>query len=460
MDNKQFENSQRWAIVGGGLLGMTLAHRLAQHGEDVTLYEGAPSLGGLASTWQLQNGQDSPITWDRHYHVTLLSDVYLRGLLAEMDLDSQINWVETKTEFYTETGFYPMSSTSEFLRFPPLRMVDKFRLGATIFYASKLKNWKRLEQMPVDQWLRKLSGKRTFERIWLPLLRAKLGDNYRRTSAAFIWATIARMYAARRTGQKREMFGYVPGGYATILEQLGKILIDEGVDVRLESRVQRVHSLDGQTVVTCGGQSETFDNVVFTVPCPVISQLCEELTPNEHERLKSVEYQGIVCASLLLKKPVSQAYVTNITAPDIPFTAVIDMSALVDRQEFDGGGLVYLPKYVTAHDTAFEKSDEVLQEEFVTALEKMYPHFHRSQILDFRVSRVRHVMPLSTLGYTQRAPNMRTSQPGVYIVNSAQILNGTLNANETIRLGERAVFKLLSSQTTRRTKPAAATLAG
>ena len=62
------------------------------------------------------------------------------------------------------------------------------------------------------------------EKIWLPLLRAKLGENYRETSAAFIWATIARMYAARRTGMKRELFGYVPGGYARIIERFAKAL--------------------------------------------------------------------------------------------------------------------------------------------------------------------------------------------------------------------------------------------
>ena len=37
--------------------------------------------------------------------------------------------------------------------------------------------------------------------------------------AAFIWATIARMYAARRSGLKEERFGYVPGGYARVLEK-------------------------------------------------------------------------------------------------------------------------------------------------------------------------------------------------------------------------------------------------
>jgi len=43
-----------------------------------------------------------------------------------------------------------------------------------------------------------------------PASPRQLGANYTKASAAFIWATIARMYAARRSGLKKEMFGYVP----------------------------------------------------------------------------------------------------------------------------------------------------------------------------------------------------------------------------------------------------------
>ena len=64
------------AIVGGGLLGLTLALRLAQRGYRVTLLEAADHVGGLADAWQLGD-----VTWDRHYHVTLLSDSHLRGIL-------------------------------------------------------------------------------------------------------------------------------------------------------------------------------------------------------------------------------------------------------------------------------------------------------------------------------------------------------------------------------------------
>lgn len=436
----QSPKRQRWAIVGGGLLGMTLAHKLAQEGKEVTLFEGAPHLGGLASAWQLGD-----VVWDRHYHVTLLSDTTLRALLAELDLEKEMQWVETRTGFYTDGRLYSMSNTLEFLKFPPLRLPDKLRLGATIFYASRVKDWRRLETILVADWLRRLSGRRTCEKIWLPLLRSKLGENYKQTSAAFIWTTIARMYAARRTGLKKEMFGYVPGGYARILKRFGEHLEAQGVHLKLGCAVNNVEKSNGALTVECnGGKNEAFDQVVITVPASVAARICPTLTDEEKARLSDVQYQGIICASLLLKKPLADFYVTNITDSEIPFTAVIEMSALVDRQQFAGNSLVYLPKYVAPDDPAFALSDEEIQEQFVSAIERMYPNFDRNDLLSFRVSRVRHVFPIPTLNYSQKLPAIETSIAGVHILNSAHIINGTLNVNETVQLAEKTMAQLLA----------------
>lgn len=437
----QSTNAKSWAIVGGGLLGMTLAHRLAQQGKDVTLFEGADHLGGLASAWQLGN-----VVWDRHYHVTLLSDTRLRSLLAELDLEKEMRWVETRTGFFTDGHLYSMSNTLEFLRFPPLSLPDKLRLGATIFYASRLKNWKKLEKVLVADWLRRLSGRRTFEKIWLPLLRAKLGDNYKQTSAAFIWATIARMYAARRTGLKKEMFGYVPGGYARILQRFGEALREEGVKIKLGCGIRKVEAMGDNRVSLEleNGERESFGQVILTVPAPVAARACSGLAVEETAKLKDIQYQGIICASLLLKRPLANFYVTNITDKQIPFTAVIEMSALVDPQQFGGNALVYLPKYVAPDDPAFALSDDEIQQTFLASLERMYPTFNRSDLISFRVSRVPHVFPIPTLHYSERLPAITTSVPGVHILNSAHIINGTLNVNETVQLAENAVARLLS----------------
>jgi hypothetical protein len=56
--------------------------------------------------------------------------------------------------------------------------------------------------------------------------------------------------------------------------------------------------------------------------------------------------------------------------------------------------------------------------------------------LAFKVSRVRQVFPLPVLNYSANVPQVKTSLENVFILNSAQITNGTLNVNETVRLAE------------------------
>jgi protoporphyrinogen oxidase len=432
---------QNWAIVGGGMLGMTLAYRLAQQGQQVTLFEGAAELGGLASAWQLDD-----ITWDRHYHVTLLSDLTLRSLLRELNLEQEMEWVETKTGVYANGKLYSVSNAIEFLQFPPLRLIDKLRLGLTILYGARIKNWKKLETIPVEMWLKRWSGDHTFQKFWLPLLRAKLGENYKIASASFIWSTIARLYAARRTGLKKELFGYLPGGYARILKRFGDVLTETGVNLGLGDRATQVEqTASGQlTIQFHSGKVAAFDRAILTTAAPIAAQLCPQLSPQEKTLLKGIQYQGILCASVLLKQPLSAYYVTNITEDWVPFTGVIEMTTLVKPEDFGGRSLIYLPKYVPANDPAFERSDAELQDTFIQALERMYPDFQPSDVLSFQVSRVKYVVAVPTLNYSQHLPPMNTSIAGLHIINSAHILNGTLNVNETVQLAEQAATTLLS----------------
>ncbi len=460
------------AVIGSGFLGLTLALRLAETGAKVTVFESAPEIGGLASAWQIGD-----VVWDKHYHVTLASDSYTRKIVEEIGLGDEFEWVETKTGFYTDGKLVSMSNTLEFLRFPPLDLVSKLRLGATIFYASRVKDWKALEKVSVENWLTELSGKRTFEKMWKPLLKAKLGLAYKETSAAFIWATIQRMYAARNSGLKKEMFGYVRGGYARVLGRFGEHLKEKGVEIHLNTKISNVEKLsDGKiklhaedtkvaekkrtlakelSLATAGNfQTENFfqnsarsapaafdssiefDSVILTCPSNVAARICPQLSENEKRKLNEIKYQGIVCASVLMKKSLSDFYVTNIT-DETPFTGIIEMSALVDKKEFGGNALVYLPKYVAPDDELFERTDAEIEDVFLSALEKMYPHFSRADVAAFKISRVRNVFPIPTLDYSANLPPVETSLENVFVVNSAQITNGTLNVNETVQLAER-----------------------
>lgn len=445
------------AILGAGLLGSVLALRLQRAGHRVTLLESAPAIGGLTGA-----AASAGFIRDRYYHVVLLSDLNTRRLIDELRLTDKLHWGTTRTGFFTDGQLHSMSNALEFLRFKPLALPDKLRLAATIIHASRIKDPAPLESVRALDWLERLSGRRVVDRIWRPLLRSKLGDNARIASAAFIWAIIARMYAARRSGIKREMFGYLDGGYAGVLDALGAELRLAGV--RLE------HGFEAGEIATCDqpksdraavdrmsddpartsdarsaqvrvkardGRQVMADHVIATVSPRILLRIVPGLTETERERLASVQMQGVVCVAVLTRHPLSPYYVTNITEPGIPFTGVIEMTALADRAQFGGHSLVYLPFYLAQDDPRWKDDDATFIETVCRGLERMYPAFDRNDLVDVSVARSRDVLAISTLGYSERSmPALQSSVPGLMVLNSAQIAYGTLNVNETLGLIE------------------------
>lgn len=432
--------TKRWCVVGGGLLGLTLAHRLAGDGRSVTLLEAAPELGGLASAWELGD-----VTWDRYYHVIMLSDRYLRGLLQELDLDAGIDWKTTRTGFFTGTGLHNLNNAIDYLKLPALGLIDKVRLGLTILYIARIEDGRRLESIPLAEWLTKLSGKRVFGRLWRPLLRAKLGDAYKTASASFIWSYARRFYQARQGAQKTEMFGYVPGGYARILERLSAKLTAEGVTIKTGHPVDRIRRRDGAFEVTTPQGVLGFDRVVVTAAAPLAAKMCEGLEEDERKRLQGVVYNGVICASALLRRPLGGYYLTYITDGTLPFTTVIEMSSLVNAErDLHGQTLVYLPRYATQDDPFWQMSDGEIEARFLAGLRRIYPDLKDEEVAAFRVARARQVYAVTTLNYSDRLPPMITSVRGLAVVNSAHIVNASLAVNETVALAEGAVPRLLA----------------
>jgi len=417
-----------------------LALRLSEKGYIVTIYESAEKAGGLTSSWQMNE-----ITWDRFYHVILMSDLNTRKILKEIGLENELNWVETKTGFYSDGKLYSMSNLVEFFKFPPINLIDKFRLGLTIFAASKIKDWHKLEKIPVAEWLTKWSGKRVFEKIWLPLLKAKLGDNYKNTSAAFIWSTIQRMYAARKSGLKKEMFGYVTGGYERINNRFAEHLSEIGVEFKYNSKVKTVNKqITGKIeIVSEDGSTLLFDNVISTLSSKESVKIASQLSESEKQQHNNIKYLGVICPTVLLKKSISPYYVTNITDTWPPFTGIIEMTALIDKKETKGNHMVYLPKYVNPDDELFNKTDLQLKEIFLGSLYKMYPALSENDLNFWGVSKARIVFALPTLNYSQQVPGVVTSLGNYYIINSAQIINGTLNVNETVQVAENKLKEIL-----------------
>lgn len=436
-------------MVGAGIAGLYTALQIAKRGDRVTVVDAEPSVGGLTRPWEIGG-----VTWDRFYHVVLGSDIETRRLLREIGMEDRLVFKPVKTNFYLEGQRYPFSSVLDLLTFPELSILGKLRLVATVLHARYSGNDAAYEWEGVLEYLTRWSGAGTVERIWRPLLRAKLGEHHAMASAAFIRATIKRLQGARRGGFREERYGYVRGGYAAVLAALEAHLRGLGVEFVLGHRVKQVFVHDEQVIVTLAGAELVADRAVLTVASPLCVALCPQLTPSEQRALTQDRYFGVVCTSLLVNRRLGDAYVTNVADAGFPFTGIINMGALVDRAEFHGCDLVYLPKYAPPDEKAFTQSDDVLIARSVQGLRRVFPAFSPRDVVAARVARASHVFPFPRIGRAATLPPATTSLRRVAVVNSARLRYATLNVSDTIGVVDEALAELEQSPTWRNVREA------
>jgi protoporphyrinogen oxidase len=342
-----------------------------------------------------------------------------------------LRWRTTKTGFYVDEAFHPLNNSLDFLRFPPLSLWHKARLAATILYCSRITDWRSLEKISVEDFLVKVSGRPTYEKLWKPLLLAKLGENYRRVSAVFIWSYITRMSSARDTSAKKEQLGHVSGGYKAVFDRLDKVIGETGGSIQRGIVVERIRQTPGGLTIQTNRGAFPFDKVVFTGPVNVLRQV----TGNELVDVSGgldVEYLGVICTVLVTRRPLMPYYVLNIADDKVPFTGVIGMSNVVSTEETAGRHITYVPRYVLSTDAALQTPDETIREQSLAGIRRLFPEFDHADIESVHINRAVKVQPLQVIGYSSIVPTTETRDPNFFVVNTAQFVNSTLNNNSVI----------------------------
>ena len=430
------------------MTGIAAALDLAERGHKVTLYEARDHLGGLSDTYRWED-----VTWDRFYHVILSTDELLVDLIRQLGLENELYWRETRSGFYGDGKLVSMSSIGDFIRFPFLSLWQKFRLGVGILSSTGITDADKLDRVYVREWLIRVFGRRVYEKIWDPLLRSKLGEARHQTSAAFIWATIKRLYGARSGEAKTEKMGHVHGGYRVVLAAVERELAARGVDVRTGEPVETIMSDGGgPSINTASGKGE-FDSVLLTVPVGEIMRLTEPARSHlddRHEywsKLSSVQYLGVCCLMIVLNQGLSPYYVINLLDTSMPFTGIVEASNVAAPEDMRGKHIVYLPKYVTADDPIHRESDQAITGRFISALRRVFPELDDASILHTKLFRETYVQPLQEVNRLENHVEFATPIPGVYVANSAMLYNTTLNNNAAITLAGDAVAAMTSGET-------------
>jgi protoporphyrinogen oxidase len=416
---------QKVGIIGGGIMGISLGYFLSRQGVAVTIYEASPVLGGLAGPIILEDGT----AVDRFYHAILSSDKHLGDLCKELGIADQLRFKETKTGFYYKGAIHPMNNMIDFLKFPPLGWIDRFRLGLTVLAAQFIKDWRSLESISVEDWLLKWSGNGTYQNIWRPMLKAKFDGGFDNTPATYMWSRLVRMKSTREGANQKEMSGHLIGGYITLIKAMTEKILANGGEVLLKTAVREIVIENGKAtgIRLASGEVVKYDKVVCTLQTPVFQRLIPSADAKYQEFLSQTEYLGIIAPLLVLDRPLTGNWTLNITDDRFPFTGVIETTAYIDPQYVGGHHLVYLPKYTAPGSPWQQKTDEEIKNIWLENLQSMFPDFDPASIQYFLIHRERFVEPLHKLNETDAIPGIQTPIRNLYLATTAQIYPALTN---------------------------------
>lgn len=422
------------------MLGTSLALRLSQAGAKVTIIERAPSLGGLAGAMDFGGHQV-----DRFYHVITPADQRMIAMAEEMGLGDQLRFTPVGAGFYIDGEMRDFNGIGDLLRFSPLGPVARLRLGWFVAQCQLRGSYRRLDQLPLETWLRRHCGKQVLERIWKPLLDSRFDGDPSGLPATYLWARTRRMSGARQgKGSGGEEMGHLIGGHQRLIDAMVERARQSGVEVLTGAPVSGLATAEDGSVtgVELGAETLDFDLTIPTLQPPAL----RFLLPERHQGLLAPypeRWLGVVCVIIKVRRSLLPYYAVNITEKT-PVTSAIETTQVLGTDHTDGLHLVYLPKYCDPSAPEQSEDDESVYRRFTDYLARLSPGFSRDEVVDWTVQRAKLVEPVHRLG-ADRGVRIAPIWPGVdglALASNAQIYPQLLNGDSVMGFAERVAAEV------------------
>lgn len=423
-------------IIGGGAAGLAAGYELIKRGHSVDVFERAPFLGGQASTFEVGGAR-----LEKGYHHLFMSDQYMVDLINELGLGDTLQWITSKVGLYHGGEIWNWATPWDLLKFKPLSLFDRIRLGLVTLYLQRKRKWGKFEHVTAKEWLEKRVGNNAYRVIWEPLLRGKFGEYYDQVSMAWLWNKLHLRVSSRGKPWQREKLGYPMVSFGEVFDSLGRYIDSNGGEVHISAEVNKVIVEEGKVAgleITLSGHDlevRKYDAVISTAPSYVFKKLVAELPDYYQEKLTNVNYLAAVLMILVLDRPLTSFYWLNVADRDLPFVGVIEQTNFIAPSHYGGRHIVYLTNYPSRDNPLYEITGEELLNTITPHLKKLNPDFHPSWIKEHYHHRVDAAQPVIGVNYSERIPSTSTPIKGLYLANTTQIYPEDRGTNYSVRLG-------------------------
>jgi protoporphyrinogen oxidase len=405
------------AIIGGGMTGLTAGFRLSQAGHQVFIFEKENQLGGLAAGFKEKNWSWSA---ENFFHHFFTSDDSARRLISDLSLADKIFYVRPKTSIFKNGKIAQFDSPFSLLTFP--------------FLSSK-NDWRALEKVTAQDWLKKFYGQKNYQLLWKPLLAAKFGLFSDQVSMAWFWARIKK---------RSSRLGYLQGGFQTLIDKLTEEIKNKNGKIIAKTEIKKIVIHDSKFIIrdSSGIHHSKFDTIIVTIPTPDFSKI-KSFPADYRKKLSKLEFVSALNLALVLTKKflIDGTYWLNINEKDFPFVAVVEHTNFVDPKYYAKEHLLYVGGYYPQNHRYFKMTKREIFKEFLPYLKKINPKFHQLSAISYQLSANLYAQPVILRNYSQVMPSMKTPIPNLYLANQSLIYPWDRGVNYAIKLGEEVALR-------------------
>ncbi len=426
-------------IIGGGYTGLSLGYYLSKAGYEVEIFERDAEVGGLAGCFEVGG-----VELEKFYHHWFTNDKHVMNLIKDLNLEDQILIRPTRTGMYYANNFFKLSSPLDLLKFKAVPFISRIRLGFVVLAVRMVKDWKKLESKTAIEWLKNICGLKAYQVVWEPLLKGKFGRYATEISAVWFWNKL-KLRGGSRGEKGAENLAYFKGGFAKLATKIKEEIINNGGIIHLNTPVSVLEN--NHSIVDKNGIQTQFDKIIMTTPLPITADLLYKIAPLYYlDELKSISYIGNVCLVLQLSKSLSDIYWLNVNDPDFPFVGIIEHTNFEPKESYQGKHIVYMSKYLPTDEAMYKMKDKEVLDYALPYIQRMFPDFDSSAILDYHVWREPFSQPLVVKNYSTLIPKWKSPIENIYINSMAQIYPEDRGTNYAIREGKKMADAFISNQ--------------
>jgi len=416
------------AVIGAGISGLSVAYYLGKDYQ-IDIYERAGKAGGLASSFRIEDAY-----LEIYFHHFFKSDKDLIGLIEELGIKEKMLFRKTSVGIYYREGISPFSTSKDLLLFKRLPFLSKIIFFLHVLYLRLTNRWRALEDYTVKEWMQRYFGKVIYNQIWGPLLYAKFGEYASEIPMCWLWGRIHPRSASREGDQ--ESLGYIKGGFSILFDSLLERIKMNNGNILFNNEVKEVESSGNRVMIYTNNEVRHYDLVVMAIDTIDVIKIIKNLNAKKADKLKEIEYFGVICLVLKLKCSLGKIYWLNNAEKEIPISGIIEQTNFVPPEYYNGYHIVYVFRYLSPNNRLFSLSKSEVSDLFCDSVRSIYPNFNSDDIVDYYCYKSLRATPVYKGKYSYHRPSFEILPEKLYMLNTSQIYPGDRNINNGVLLAK------------------------